>query len=153
MIPRFRAFAIRVFASVFRRGSEAGLDEELESHLDMAIEWYRREGLTLEQARRKALLDFGGVDQTRERYRDQRGLPMLESTLQDLRYGLRLLAGNRSFTAMAVLSLALGIGANTAIFSLLYALLLRPLPIPNPGELAQVKIRVAGKESDSFSYP
>ena len=78
---------------------------------------------------------------------------MLETTLQDLRYGLRVLAANRSFTAMAVLSLALGIGANTAIFSLLYALLLRPLPVPNPGELVQVKITIAGKPSDSFSYP
>ena len=68
MIPRFRAFALRVFASVFRRGAEAGLDEELEAHLDMAIEWYVREGFTLEEARRKALLDLGGVDQTRERY-------------------------------------------------------------------------------------
>ncbi len=69
---------------------------------------------------------------------------MLQSTLQDIRYGFRVLAANRSFTAMAVLSLALGIGANTAIFSLLYALLLRPLPVPNPSQLVQVKINILG---------
>src|SRR5258706_10693364 len=152
-MPRVRALAIRIFASVFRRGSDGALDEELQSHLDMAIEWNLRQGLTPEEARRKALLDFGGVEQTRQNYRDQRGLPMIQSIFQDVRYGFRLLAANRSFTAMAVMSLALGIGANTAIFSLLYALLLRPLPVPNPGELLQVKITIAGKESDSFSYP
>jgi predicted permease len=153
MTARLRALAIRVFTAVFRRGSGLAFDEELQSHLDMAIEWNLRQGLPLEQARRQALLDFGGVEQTRQNYRDQRGLPMFESILQDVRYGFRLLAANRGFTAMAVLSLALGIGANTAIFSLLYALLLRPLPVPNPGGLVQVKIAVAGKESDSFSYP
>ena len=78
---------------------------------------------------------------------------MLGNALQDIRYGFRLLTGNTSFTAVAALSLTLGIGANTAIFSLLYALLLRPLPIPNPGGLVQVKIRIAGKQADSFSYP
>jgi len=153
MIARLRALGIRVFTSVFRRGADVALDEELQSHLDMAVEWNLRQGLTPEQARRQALLDFGGVEQTRQKYRDQRGLPMLQSTLQDVRHGFRLLAANRSLTAMAVLSLALGIGANTAIFSLLYALLLRPLPVPNPSELVQVKTNVAGKESDSFSYP
>ena len=152
MIARLRALAIRVFDSVFRRGSDA-LDDELQSHLDMAIEWNLRRELTPEQARRHALLDFGGVEQTRQKYRDQKGLPMLESTLQDVRHGFRLLAANRGFTAMAVLSLALGIGANTAIFGLLYALLLRPLPVPNPSELVQVKTNIAGRESDSFSYP
>jgi predicted permease len=153
MIARLRALAMRVFASVFHRGSGLALDQELQSHLDMSIEWHLRQGLTIEQARRQALLDFGGVEQTRQTYRDQRGLPMLENSFQDVRYGLRLLAANRSFTCMAVLSLALGIGANTAIFSLLYALLLRPLPVPNPGGLVQVEIIVAGTKSDSFSYP
>jgi putative ABC transport system permease protein len=153
MIARLRALAMRVFASVFHRGSGLALDQELQSHLDMSIEWHLRQGLTPEQARRQALLDFGGVEQTRQNYRDQRGLPMLENTFQDVRYGLRLLAANRSFTSMAVLSLALGIGANTAIFSLMYALLLRPLPVPNPGGLVQVEITIAGRNSDSFSYP
>jgi putative ABC transport system permease protein len=153
MIARLRALVIRLFGAVFRRASDDGLDEELRSHLEMAIEWNLRRGLTPGEARRQALLDFGGVEKTRENYREQRGLPMVQSIVQDLRHGLRLLAANRSFTAMAVVSLALGIGANTAIFSLLYALLLRPLPVPNPGGLVQVKIRVAGNVSDSFSYP
>ncbi len=153
MFARLRALAIRIFASFFKRGADEALDDELQSHLEMAIEWNLRQGLTPEQARVRALADFGGVERTRQNYRDQRGLPMLETTLQDLRYGFRMLAANRSFTAMAVASLALGIGANTAIFSLLYALLLRPLPVPASGELVQVMITVDGRQSDSFSYP
>jgi len=153
MSHRLRSLALRIFASVFRHRSQPGLDDELRFHIDMAVESYLRQGLASAEAHRHALADFGGLQQTREHYRDQKGLPMLETTLQDLRYGLRVLAANRSFTAMAVLSLALGIGANTAIFSLLYALLLRPLPVPNPGELVQVNIIIAGKPSDSFSYP
>jgi putative ABC transport system permease protein len=119
----------------------------------MAAEWHLQHGLTLEQARRQALLDLGGVEQARQNYHDQRGLPMLENIWQDVRYGLRLLAANRSFTSMAVLSLVLGIGANTAIFTLIYALLLRSLPVPDPGGLVQVEITIAGTKSDSFSYP
>jgi predicted permease len=153
MTHRLRRLALRVFASLAPRRSTPGLDDEFRFHIDMAVESYLRQGLAPEEARRRALADFGGLQQIREHYRDQKGLPMLETTLQDLRYGLRVLAANRSFTAMAVLSLALGIGANTAIFSLLYALLLRPLPVPNPGELMQVNITIAGKTSDSFSYP
>ena len=152
MRHKLRSLALRVFDSIFR-SSTPGLEDELRFHIDMAAESYVRQGLAPDEARRRALADFGGLQQIRERYRDQKGLPMLETTLQDLRYGLRVLAANRTFTAMAVLSLALGIGANTAIFTLLYALLLRPLPVPNPGELVQVNITVAGKPSDSFSYP
>ncbi len=153
MIHWLRCLALRMFAFVLRRGSTPGLDDELRFHIDMAVESYLRQGLAAAEARRRALAGFGGLQQIRESYRDQKGLPMLETTLQDIRYGLRVLAANRTFTAMAVLSLALGIGANTAIFSLLYALLLRPLPVPNPGELLQVNIAIAGKPGDSFSYP
>jgi hypothetical protein len=87
-----------------------GFDDELRCHIDMAVESYLRQGLASEEARRRALADFGGLQQIRERYRDQKGLPLLETTLQDLRYGIRILDANRTFTAMAVLSLALGIG-------------------------------------------
>jgi predicted permease len=153
MTHRLRSLALRVFASVFRGRSTPGLKDELRFHIEMAVESYLRQGVDAAEARRRALADFGGLQQIRERYRDQKGLPMVETTLQDLRYGLRVLAANRTFTVMAVLSLALGIGANTAIFSLVYALLLRPLPVPNPGELVQVNINIAGKPSDSFSYP
>jgi hypothetical protein len=152
MMHWLRSLALRVFASVFRR-STPGLDDEFRFHINMAVEFYLRQGLAATEARRRALADFGGLQQIREHYRDQKGLPMLETTLQDLRYGLRVLAANRTFTAMAMLSLGLGIGANAAIYSLLYALLLRPLPVPNPGELEQAHITIAGKPSDSFSYP
>lgn len=153
MSHRLRSLALRVFASIFQRRSTPGLEDELRFHIDMAVESYLRQGLASEEARRRAHADFGGLQQIREHYGDQKGLPLFETTLQDLRYGLRALGANRTFTAMAVLSLALGIGANTAIFSLLYALLLRPLPVPNPGEIVEVNITVAGKPSDSFSYP
>src|SRR5215472_17020941 len=152
MSHRLRSLALRVFASVFRR-SRPGVEDEIQFHVDMAVESYLREGLAPEEARRRALAEFGGLQQIRERYHDQKGVPMLETTFQDLRYGFRVLAADRSFTAMAVLSLALGIGANSAIFSLLYALMLRQLPVPNPGELVHVHITIAGKPSDSFSYP
>jgi predicted permease len=152
MNHKLRSLALRVLASVFRR-SRPGTEDELRFHIDMAVESYLHQGFGREEARRRALAEFGGLQQIRERYHDQKGLPMLETTFQDLRYGLRVLAANRSFTAMAVISLALGIGANSAIFSLLYALMFRPLPVPNPGELVQVNITIEGKPSASFSYP
>ena len=151
MIARIRAFAFRLLGSLLHRPSNS--DEELKAHVDMAIEWNLRQGLAPEEARRKALLDRGGIAQRKEQYRDPGGLPMRESMLRDIRYGLRMLVSNPSFTAMGALSLALGIGANTAIFSLLYALMLRPLPVPKPADHLQVKISILGKSQDSLSYP
>jgi predicted permease len=117
------------------------LDEEIESHLQMHIEDNLRSGMTSDEARRKAMIKLGAIESTKEAYRDQRGLPMLETFWQDLRFGARMLRKNPGFTAVAVVSLALGIGGNTAIFTLLDKVLLRLLPVRNPQELVQIQWR------------
>jgi predicted permease len=105
------------------------------SHLDFAIEENLRKGMSPEEARRRALVRFGGLQQATEQHRETRGLPTLDIFLQDLRYTLRTLRRDRAFTVVAVLILALGIGANIVVFSVVNTILLRPLPFPNAHEL------------------
>jgi predicted permease len=127
------------FASLFRRRAlDRQLEEELRFHLDMETEANRRRGMTARAAEQAARREFGGVAQTKEIYRDRRGLPMLELLFRDLHYGLRALRRSPGFTAIAVLSLALGIGANTAIFTLIDAVMLRSLPVRSPNELVAI---------------
>jgi predicted permease len=128
-MPDFlRTFLRRLAALFSRRRLEDDLDAELRSHLEMAVERNLRKGMTAADARREALLSLGGVEQTKERYRDQRGLPMIETTLQDLRFGLRMLRRSPSFSILAILCLTLGIGANAAVFSWVEGILFRPYP-------------------------
>jgi predicted permease len=121
---------------LFNKGrKDREIQDELESHIQMHMEDNLRSGMKPEEARRQAMIKLGGIESTKEAYREQRGLPLLESLLEDLRFGARMLQKNPGFTGVALLTLALGIGANTAIFSVINAVLVRPLPFRNPSRL------------------
>jgi macrolide transport system ATP-binding/permease protein len=124
----FRTLFHRLTATFQRRRLEHDLDEELRSHLDMATEINLSKGMSPEDARREALRSFGGIEQTKELYRDRRGLPFLETAFQDLRFGLRMLRRDPGFSILAILCLTLGIGANAAVFSWIEGILFRPYP-------------------------
>jgi hypothetical protein len=121
-----------------RPEQDAELEAEVTAHLEMAIEENRQRGLPEDEARRLAMVRFGGVAQAKERQRTAREWTGLETLVQDLKYSLRTLKRERGFTAAAVLVLALGIGANVAVFSVVNTLLLRPLPFPNAQQLTWI---------------
>jgi len=133
-----RTWLVRFGGLFGKQRRDRELAAELESHLQMHIDENVRAGMSPEEARRHALIHLGGVEQAKENYRDRRGLPWLETLLQDMRFGLRMLRKNPGFTAVAVPTLALAIGATIAIFSVMYALALRPLPVSHPNRLVEV---------------
>ena len=141
--------------ALFRKGRvEQELDDELRFHLEKQVEQNIAAGMSAEEARYAALRSFGGIEQVKEECRDAWGVRFIESFLQDLRFGLRMLAKNPGFTAVAVISLALGIGANATIFSFLNALLLRPPSgIESPHRLSTVWNRPPDGRYAQHSYP
>src|SRR5438128_259815 len=137
-MTRVRIAWSRVRAWLSARRSDAGLRDEIQAHLDLLADDYVRSGLSPDDACAAARREFGGVESMKEIYRDQRGLPLVDSILQDLGYATRMLRRGPGVAAMAILSLALGIGATTAVFSVLNAVTLRPLPVPKPDRLVQL---------------
>ncbi len=144
------------FAGLFmlsRRDRE--LQDELASHLQMHIDDNRRAGMSEEEARRHARARLGGIEAVREHYRDRAGIPVLQHIVQDVRYGVRTLRKAPAFTFVAILTLGLGIGANTAIFSVVNAVLLRPLPFPESRRLVMIWAtdERSHRQEDVASYP
>ncbi|WP_216841217.1 ABC transporter permease [Acidobacterium sp. S8] len=145
MLQRMRSF----FA---KAPLDRDLDAEMASHLDLAIEENVRRGMTVEEARRAALVRFGGVQQAREQQREERGLPWLDVLMQDLRFSFRTLGHDRGFALIAVLILGLGIGANVAVFSVVNTILLRPLPFHDPERLIRILTRDTRGGESSMTY-
>jgi predicted permease len=150
---KFRALLLRL-GGLFRRSRrDEELAAEMDSHLQMHIEDNLPAGMNAAEARRQALIKLGGIEQTKEMVRERRGLPILDLLLQDLSFGARMLRKNPGFTAVAVLTLALGIGVNTAIFTAFDALVLRPRAVKDPDSLAAVFRTTSGERTGRFSYP
>jgi putative ABC transport system permease protein len=143
MMPR------RLFSLFQRRRLDAELEAELLHHLEALEAEYKARGLSTEEARLAAKRDMGGITQTKEAYRAQRGMPVLETVARDIRFGLRTLWRTPWVTAAVTATLAIGIGANAAIFAVVYGVLLKPLPYPEPEALVAIAHRMSGSESGS----
>src|SRR5262249_40572600 len=142
---------LRMRALFRRKTMERELDDEIAFHLEQEAQKLQRAGLSREEAVRQARLAFGGAAPVAEACRQARGVSLVETTLQDLTYAARILHKSPGFTAAVVLSLALGIGANTAIFSLINAVLWKMLPVENPEELA-VAAQMAGNDGPFYGF-
>ncbi len=141
---KLRAFWKRIAGLLHAGRGDHEFSDELESHIAMHVEDGVRSGLSAEEARRRALIQLGGAEQVRQSQRERRTLPMLESLARDLRYAFRTLAKHPAVTAIAVLSIGLGIGANATIFSMVSRFVLRPAPVGDPSTLLALHIQPQG---------
>src|SRR5262245_45923195 len=149
---KLRDLIVRSMGLFNKQRKDRELDEEMESHLQLHIEDNLRLGMTREEARREALIKLGGVESTKEAYRDQRGLPALAILFHDIRYGVRVLCKTPSFTIAAMFTLAVGIGFNSSIFSLIHSMFLRNMPIREPSSVALLFNQDASGPSSVFSH-
>ena len=138
---KLRALWMRLFGVIRKPHGDSDFEDELASHVAMHIDDGIRAGLSLEEARRQALIRLGGAEQTRQAYRERRGLPWLETLARDFAYSLRRLVHRPAMTAIAVLSIGLGLGANATIFSMVSRFVLRPAPVGDPATLLSVQRR------------
>jgi len=151
---QLRAFILRLRSLLRSRRAEQEFAAELDAHIALHTEDGIRAGLTPAEARRQALIRLGGAEQTRQAHRERRTLPWLESLFRDLAYGLRTLAKHRGATSIAILSIGLGIGANTTIFSMVSRFLLRPAPVGDPATLLAIQTNHQGDQCcNDFSMP
>ena len=146
-----RAWWLRLGEVLFKHRREMELSAEIESHLQFHIDDNLRAGMGAAEARRMARIKLGGMEQIKESYRDRRGLPSLETLMQDMRHGLRILRKNPGFTAVAVLTLALGIGMNTAMFSVVNTVLVKSFPYPDPERIVMFQNKYKGGRTGSAS--
>lgn len=150
---KLRAWLLRCKGLFLKDARERELADELESHLQMHIDDNIRAGMSPQEARRVAMMKLGGVDQTKEAYRDRAGIPFLENAVQDLRFTLRQLRKNPAFTVTATMMVALGIGASVAIFAFVDAALIKPLPYKDPSRLLYVTETTPDIPRGVISYP
>ncbi len=150
-----RRFLTRLKNFVTGRQDDKRLREEMEEHLARQTEENLRAGMGPAEARRQAVLKFGAVEAVREKYHAEGGLPLMENLLQDARYTLRMLVKSPGFASIAILTMALGIGATTAIFSVVDATLLHPLSYPDSNELVRIEVDQpgVGAQNVSMSQP
>jgi predicted permease len=142
----------RIVSFFHKQQRDSDLDAELQSHIELAVEENISHGMSPEEARRRALVRIGGVQKAREHQREARGLPWLDILLQDLRYTLRTLGRDAGFTTIAILILALGIGANIVVFSVVDTILLRPLPFPEANRLVRIAPKVSKCGASCATY-
>jgi predicted permease len=138
MIDTVREMLGRLASFFHKQARDTDFDQEMTAHLEFAVEENLRRGMPLDEARRQALIDIGGISQAREMHRESRGLPLLDTVTQDFRYAVRTLKRDAGLTVFAVLMVGLGVGASCTVFSVLNALLIRPLPFTDPDRLVWI---------------